>query len=136
MKMGKVLSLGVAGLLVAMSLAMESCTNLLCLVDPSFYCPDPPTVDCWNQPAGTVAVNFTIDATTRPGIYHDKDLEWKGDFTYDGGTNILTPNTGWAGPYVPLWDDGQWVDCGHEPLGAVAGDNKFGIAAWMTIPTS
>src|SRR5512140_3495895 len=104
MKVGK--TVGVVGLLAAISLAMEGCDDLLCLMpgvtcDPPCLghipCPDP----CWGvQPAGTVAVNFTIDASARPGLYHDQDFQWKGNFTYDGGTNVLTPLTGWAGPYV------------------------------------
>ncbi|MDQ3265349.1 MAG: hypothetical protein M3Y59_17115 [Myxococcota bacterium] len=89
------------------------------------------------QPENTVAVNFTIDASGRPGFYEDGDLEWKGSFTYDETSRILTYDSSWAGgagPYPTLHDDGPWNEGGHEPLGAVAGDDKFGITAFIATP--
>jgi hypothetical protein len=90
------------------------------------------------QPANTVPLNFTIDASARPGAYANEDLEWKGQFTYNKDTRVLTFAGDWAGgngPYVPLYDDGPWSAGGHEPAGAVAGDNKFGITAFLPVQT-
>lgn len=89
------------------------------------------------QPENTIALNFTIDASGRPDFYADEDLEWKGSFSYDKETRILTYSSDWAGgtgPYAPLYDDGPWTAGGHEPEGATAGDDKFGITAFIAIP--
>ncbi len=90
------------------------------------------------QPANTVPVNFTIDASGRKDFYADEDLEWKGSFTFDKETRVLTYSADWAGgagPYAPLYDDGPWTKGGHEPEGATAGDDKFGITAFVAVPT-
>lgn len=89
----------------------------------------------FEQPANTVAVNFTIDASGRPGFYSDGDLEWKGAFEYDSATRIQIADGNWDGPFAPLYDDGPWTTGGHEPKGAVAGDDKFGITVFMAVPT-
>ena len=90
------------------------------------------------QPANTVPVNFTIDASGRKDFYADEDLEWKGSFTFDKETRVLTYSADWAGgagPYAPLYDDGPWTKGGHEPEGATANDDKFGITAFVAVPT-
>jgi hypothetical protein len=98
------------------------------------------------QPAGTVALSFSIDDTagrtyTTAGISSDPNagtLQWKGSFTYDYSTRRLTYAPDWGlgnGPYPPLYDDGPWNVGGHEPLGATAGDHTWGVTAYMTIPT-
>jgi hypothetical protein len=138
MKAGK--TLGVVGLLVA-----SSCADFCCSFNPDdcrcapFGCP--PDAGCFDQPEGTAALNFTIDATARPGVYANEDLEWKGAFVFDKTTRMLTYDGSWTGPYAGLWDDGPWTEgtapnCGHEPIGSVAGDDKFGITAFMTCPTT
>lgn len=94
----------------------------------------PPEEEGFPQPENTVALSFTIDASGRPGFYVNEGLEWKGSFTYDKATRLLTYSADWAGgngPYAPLYDDGPWDKGGHEPKGAVAGDNKFGITAFL-----
>ncbi len=99
-------------------------------------CPEAPP-EGFPQPENTVALNFTIDASGRPGFYEDGDLEWKGSFTYDETSRILTYDGTWAGgagPYAPLYDDGPWSEGGHEPIGATAGDDKFGITAFIAKP--
>ena len=101
--------------------------------------PEPePTPTGFPQPANTVPLNFTIDASGRPGFYADEGLEWKGSFTYDKTTRLMTFAADWAGgkgPYAPLYDDGPWDTGGHEPKGAVKGDGKFGITAFLPVPT-
>lgn len=99
--------------------------------------PTDPTPTGFQQPANTVALSFTIDASDRKGFYVDEGLEWKGAFTYDKATRILTYAADWAGgkgPYAPLYDDGPYDQGGHEPKGAVKGDSKFGITAFLPIP--
>lgn len=91
----------------------------------------------FQQPDGSVAINFTVDATGRADYYEDESFEWKGAFTYDGTTRIMTYASDWAGgegPYAPLYDDGPWTMGGHEPIGAVAGDDKFGITVFLMKP--
>lgn len=95
-----------------------------------------PSCTSFQQPDGTIALNFTIDATGRPDFYQDAELEWKGNFQYDVETRIAT-NTGstWEPPFAPMYDDGPWTCGGHEPKGAVAGDEKFGITMFFAKPT-
>jgi hypothetical protein len=141
-------TLGLVGLLAASSLAMGGCCWLdsddpscVCPFGESRSCPPDAGVDAGTcrdpQSSGTVALNFTIDATARPGVYANEDLEWKGAFVFNRTTHVLTYDGSWSGPYAGVWDDGPWdTSGGHEPKGSVAGDNKFGITAFMTIPTS
>ena len=108
MKVGK--TLGVIGLLAASSLAMKGCCWLfpndpVCISDP-----------CFTPPAGTVEMNFTIDATARPGMYANEDLEWKGAFVFDKTTRMLTYDGSWTGPYAGLWDDGPWTEGRQQPF--------------------
>ncbi|MFO0750308.1 MAG: hypothetical protein U1F43_32255 [Myxococcota bacterium] len=44
----------------------------------------------------------------------------------------MTKDTSWGGPFAMLYDDGPWNAGGHEGGGAVAGDNKWGIAAFVS----
>lgn len=90
------------------------------------------------QPANTVAINFSVDDSAYP-TYTDGQMQWKGSFTYDATTRMLTYDATWGGgngPYVPLYDDGPWDKGGHEPKGAKAGDHKLGATAFLTVPTS
>jgi hypothetical protein len=99
------------------------------------------------QPANTVALSFSIDDTaaktyTTSGSTTDPQagtLQWKGSFTYDYTTRMMTFAADWAGgngPYAQLYDDGPWDEGGHEPLGSVAADHKWGVTAFMTVPTT
>jgi hypothetical protein len=84
------------------------------------------------QPAGTVAVNFSIDDTANK-VFDDGELEWKGSFLVDNATRIMT-KSGWDGPFPKLFDDGPWDKGGHEPKNAVARDNKWGITVFIRPP--
>jgi hypothetical protein len=87
------------------------------------------------QPANTVPVNFTVNATARPGFYNDEELEWKGGFEYTEATRTIIVDSSWDGPFPPLYDDGPWTNGGHEPSGSVANDDKFGITVFFAKPT-
>lgn len=84
-----------------------------------------------------VLVNFTVDASGRPDFYANGDLEWKGAFRVVAGTttNEIEPDSNWGGPFPKLWDDGPVSAGGHEPEGAVAGDDKFGVQVRVDRPT-
>lgn len=71
--------------------------------------------------------NKTYDATD--------GLAWKGSFSYDADSNTLAYDAAWGGPYVPLWDDGP-APGGHEPSGAVAGDNVWSVVVGLPPPGS
>jgi hypothetical protein len=73
-----------------------------------------------------VAVNFTVDDTANK-VYQAGYLQWKGSFVYNPTTRIITFDDTWADPLIPLYDDGPWKSGGHEPVGAVAGDHKWGV---------
>ncbi|MFO0750307.1 MAG: hypothetical protein U1F43_32250 [Myxococcota bacterium] len=64
------------------------------------------------------SVNQTYDATD--------GLAWKGSFSYDRATNVLSLNSSWGGPFVPLYDDGP-APGGHEKPGATAGDHIWTV---------
>jgi hypothetical protein len=85
------------------------------------------------QPAGTVAVNFTVDDTANR-LFQADELYWKGAMIYDPTTRKITFDSTWGGPWAPLYDDGPWnVDPpGHEPAGSVAGDHKWGVTVFAT----
>ncbi len=90
------------------------------------------------QPAGTVAVNFTVDDTANK-VFTAGQLEWKGAMVYNSTTRKITgPDATWGGPWAPLYDDGPWnVDPpGHEPAGSVAGDHKWGVTVFATPPAT
>jgi hypothetical protein len=85
------------------------------------------------QPAGTVAVNFTVDDTANH-VYANGDLEWKGAMQYVTTTRKVSPDATWTGPFARLYDDGPWTAGGHEPVGAVAGDHRLGVTVFVTPP--
>src|SRR5437660_1372237 len=88
--------------------------------------PKPPT---FTQPAGTVAVNFSVDDTANK-VWKDKEMVWKGAMIYDAATNKISYDSNWGGPWAPLYDDGPWTAGGHEPDGATAGDHVFGVTVF------
>src|SRR5207237_648663 len=87
----------------------------------------------FTKPAGTVAVNFSVDDTANK-VFAAGDLKWKGSMIYDTATNKVTKDdtwggawdtskvtikgSGWAWSEVTLLDDGTKGD-------AAAGDGKF-----------
>jgi hypothetical protein len=60
----------------------------------------------FEQPPGTVAINFSVDDTANQTYAKDDGLAWTGSFSYESRTRILTRDSAWTGPFVPLWDDG------------------------------
>src|SRR6266568_4216791 len=99
------------------------------------------------QPAGTVAVNFSVDDTANKAFAATQsdgasDLWWKGAIAYDPATRKVTyDSTAWSGTatanmWARLYDDGPWTTGGHEPMGAVAGDHKWGITVFATPPAT
>ncbi|TMA30403.1 MAG: hypothetical protein E6J88_05855 [Deltaproteobacteria bacterium] len=102
----------------------------------------PPT---FKQPAGTTAVNFSVDDTANK-VYTDStlpdggvgpsDLQWKGAMLYDPATNKVSADSSWGGPFAALYDDGPWTAGGHEPEGSSGGDHIFGVTVFVTPPAS
>jgi hypothetical protein len=89
------------------------------------------------QPEGTVALNFTIDDSANQTYTSTDGLAWKGSMNYDSATRCITRDPSWGGgtgPYALLYDDGPWSAGGHEPAGATAGDNIFGVTVFFPIP--
>lgn len=120
------------GMFTAIALVAGGCGST---PDPD---PDPepdPDPTGFQQPANTVPLNFSVDASARAGEYQNEDLEWKGSFIYDPATRLITYDGNWTGPYAPLYDDGPWTSGGHEPANSVAGDNQFGVTVFLPIPT-
>lgn len=92
---------------------------------------DATTTTGFQKPAGTIALNFSIDDSANK-VYTTADgLAWKGSFKYNKDTRVVEKDPSWGGPFALLWDDGPWNMGGHEPAGAVAGDNKWGIAMFV-----
>ena len=94
------------------------------------------------QPAGTVAINFSVDDSVNR-VFAAGDLQWKGSMIYDAATRKITEDATWGGPFAPLYDDGPWNvtnattgQPGHEPAGATAGDNKWGVTIFMNAPAA
>lgn len=88
------------------------------------------------RPAGTVAVNFTVDDSANQ-VYQAGELLWKGSMVYDSTTRkIGDVDASWGGPWAPLYDDGPWTAGGHEPVGATAGDHKWGVSVFATPPAT
>jgi hypothetical protein len=88
------------------------------------------------QPAGTVAVNFSVNDSQNK-LYAAGDLQWKGAFKLaDPATRIITADGSWGGPYPVLFDDGPWTAGGHEPDGAVAGDGIWGVTVFVAPPAT
>jgi hypothetical protein len=104
---------------------------------------NPPPVVGFPQPAGTVAVNFTVDDTAN-AQWKSQELEWKGEVNFDATTRIATRDPTWlAGTWAKLYDDGPWNAInattgqpGHEPAGSVAGDHKLGITVFVAPPAT
>lgn len=94
------------------------------------------TCPAWagTQPAGTVAINFTVDDSANQTYTSSDALAWKGSMTYDSATRCIT-KSGWDGPFALLYDDGPWSAGGHEPEGSAAGDHKWGVTVFFLIPT-
>src|SRR5437870_6132320 len=89
----------------------------------------------FTKPAGTVAVNFSVDDTANK-VFAAGDLKWKGSMIYDTATNKVTKDDTWGGPYATLFDDGPWTNGGHEPDGATKGDNIWGVTVFVTPPAT
>jgi len=94
------------------------------------------------QPAGTVAINFSVDDRANR-VYAAGDLRWKGSFLWDASTRLLTLDPSWSGAapgaeplsgWPLLYDDGPWTARGHEPVGARAGDHVWGVTVFATPP--
>ena len=83
-------------------------------------------------PANHVAVNFTINDTANKTYDATDGLAWKGSFNFDATTRVLAFAGNWSGPFPMLYDDGPWSAGGHEPAGATAGDNIWGVTVWVS----
>ncbi|MCC7381463.1 MAG: hypothetical protein IT384_06510 [Deltaproteobacteria bacterium] len=108
--------------------------------------PDGGTAACpaWAgaQPAGTVAINFTIDDSANQTYTNTSTadgLAWKGSMNYDSASRCITRDPSWGGgtgPYTYVYDDGPWSAGGHEPAGSTAGDHIFGVTVFFLTPTT
>jgi len=87
-------------------------------------------------PDGYVAVNFSIDDQANRTYEASDGLAWKGSFSYESTTRVLTKDAAWGGPFPLLFDDGSWDTGGHEPEGAVAGDDIWGVAVLVEVPAT
>lgn len=107
---------------------------------------DDPAPVGFAQPAGTVAVNFSVDDTANK-VFAAGELKWKGSMLYDTTTRKITFDGTWSGgtglQWAPLYDDGPWNQNnattgqpGHEPAGSVAGDNRWGVTVFATPPAT
>ncbi|MCC6620492.1 MAG: hypothetical protein IT385_04515 [Deltaproteobacteria bacterium] len=75
-------------------------------------------------------LTFSIDDSANKTFEAADKLAWKGSFTWDSTSNVITFDSTWgggAGPYPLLYDDGP-APAGHEAPGATAGDN-----IWTTV---
>jgi hypothetical protein len=86
-------------------------------------------------PRGHVAINFTVDDSANATYGPGDGLAWKGSFSFDPATSVITHDGSWAGPYPMLWDDGGWDAGGHEPQGQTAGDHVWGVTVWFARPS-
>lgn len=87
----------------------------------------------WTPPAGMAALEFSVDDSANK-TYKAGQLLWNGSFRYDKATNTVTYSSAWQptdGPFPPLYDDGPIDQGGHEPLGAKAGDNIWGVVVFV-----
>jgi hypothetical protein len=85
-------------------------------------------VEAVDPPLETAIVTFAIDDTANQTYTAGDGLAWKGSFSYDSDTRILTPNGAWPGPFPLLYDDGPLSTGGHEPEGAVADDHIWSVS--------
>jgi hypothetical protein len=97
--------------------------------------PGPTPTPPFPQPAGTVAVNFKVDDTANK-VFTAGQMDWKGSMKYDSTTRKVALDSTWGGPFATLYDDGPWSAGGHEPAGAVAGDNIWGVTVFVTPPAT
>lgn len=79
-------------------------------------------------PGPTATVTFRIDDRANQTYQSSDGLAWKGSFSYDASSRLLTYDPGWGGPYVLLYDDGPLDAGGHEPADAVAGDHVWSVS--------
>lgn len=80
-----------------------------------------------DKPEGYASIKFKVDDTANK-TYSNGQMKWTGSFAWDDASNTIEYASAWLpsdGPFVPLWDDGPRSEGGHEPTGAVAGDNVF-----------
>lgn len=104
-----------------------------------------PTQTPFPRPAGTVALNISVDDRLNQD-YLAGQLRWKGGHSVDPVTRILTKDDLWSGklpgdttPFLAfpaLADDGPWTAGGHEPAGSVAGDHIWGYTAFVAVPAA
>jgi hypothetical protein len=94
------------------------------------------------KPAGTVAVNFSVDDSINK-LWKAGELEWKGSMNYDPTTRKITLDPNWSSTntWAPLYDDGPWTSGGHEPslcgtVPCVAGDHIWGVTVFATPPAT
>jgi hypothetical protein len=91
-------------------------------------------VDDVFPPDNHVAVSFRIDDSANRTYGPDDGLAWKGSFSFDSESRVLSFDGSWRGPYPMLWDDGPWDAGGHEPSDATAGDSVWGVTVWVASP--
>ncbi len=105
------------------------------------------------QPAGTVAVTFTVNDSANK-VFTAGNLQWKGSMTYDSVTRKLTckadplkgacPDGTWGGPWSNLFDDGAWTvsATSHEGVDTLlnptptAGDHIWSTTVFVTPPAT
>jgi hypothetical protein len=90
----------------------------------------------FTPPVGHAGVTFEIDDSANKSYATADNLNWKGSFSYDDATRTFTKDTSWAGPFPTLYDDGPYTTGGHEKVGAVKGDNKWGVVMWFASPAA
>jgi hypothetical protein len=94
------------------------------------------TSNSFQKPANSVAINFSADDHLNKN-WKAGELLWKGSFLVDPTTRVLIYDS-WTGKFPDgspgwptLYDDGPWTAGGHEPDGAIAGDNIWGYTAFV-----
>ena len=79
-------------------------------------------------PSDQAIITFAIDDSANQTYTAGDGLAWKGSFSYDAASRVLTVNGSWPGPYPLLHDDGPLSGGGHEPEGATAGDHVWSVS--------
>jgi hypothetical protein len=95
------------------------------------------------QPAGTVAVTFTVKDTTNR-VFTAGNLQWKGSMIHDSATRKITKDATWGGPWATLYDDGPWISATTSHEGAdtllnpvpTAGDHIWSVTVFVTPPVT
>lgn len=95
------------------------------------------------QPAGTVAVTFTVKDTANK-VFTAGNLQWKGSMIYDTATRKVTKDSTWGGPWANLYDDGSWTTAATSHEGTdptlnptpTAGDHIWGVTVFVTPPVT